>query len=291
MAGEILVEHPFRNIDLATSGVAKPQIFEREIQPERDVFGQLVFAQVFLEIGFFHVPQRGREAFARHQPFVKVVPGVGGQETSGQMTAFEVERALGLPRRMQRKVVGLMVQRRRFALQEQIKFVAGELVAEEILQLRGLLHLPVMAVDLSQHLVAAALGAENLAFDLLDLDRQDLGLMVPIDQPACPTRLRDIEAGILAGDGRGIVDDGRGGDEQAAEFGSSGSQEWLPASAGARRRDNEIGIKVRLADRLHDVRGAVKRYRRVHLVLVLISPLMRPSAHGSGRCSRPGSPD
>ena len=49
-----------------------------------------------------------------------------------------------------------------------------------------LLDLPALAVQVGEGLVAAPLGAEDLAFRLLDLDRQHLRLVVPLVQPPQP---------------------------------------------------------------------------------------------------------
>ena len=85
------------------------------------------------------------------------------------------------------------MERRRLLLQEQIQLVVRELVAQEVLHLLRLLDLPLMIVQFLQRDVAAPLGRQNLALDLLDLDVEDLDLVNPFLEPARPARLRQIE--------------------------------------------------------------------------------------------------
>ena len=61
------------------------------------------------------------------------------------------------------------------------------------------LDLPLMIVEFLQRDVAAPLGAQDLALDLLDLDVEDLDLMKPLLEPARPARLRQVEAAGLRG--------------------------------------------------------------------------------------------
>ena len=53
----------------------------------------------------------------------------------------------------------------------------------------GLLDLALLGVEFEQRLIATALGAQDLPFDLLDLDGEDLGLMDPFVSAPLPTRL------------------------------------------------------------------------------------------------------
>ena len=108
--------------------------------------------------------------------------------------ALEVERPLRLPGRVQRQVIRPAVERQRLLLQEQVEVVRGELVAEEVLDLRRLLDLPLVAVQVVERLVAPPLGAEDLAFGLLDLDGQDLRLVVPLVQAAQPAGVGLVQA-------------------------------------------------------------------------------------------------
>ena len=86
-----------------------------------------------------------RQPLAGQQSLVQVVPGAVRQEMAGGMPALEVECPLRLPRGVQRQLVHPAVQRRSLLLQEQIQIVGGELVAQEILHLGGMLDLALMA--------------------------------------------------------------------------------------------------------------------------------------------------
>ena len=69
---------------------------EREVQPQREVLGQLVLAEVLVEVCLLHVPQRKLQPLAGQQPLVQVVPAASRQEAPGGVAALDVEGALGL---------------------------------------------------------------------------------------------------------------------------------------------------------------------------------------------------
>ena len=148
------------------------------------MLGQFVFTDVLIQVRLFHVAQGGGQPLAGQQPLVQIVPGAVGDEAAGGVAPLDIERPLCLPGRVQRQVICPAVERQCLLLQEQVEVVRGELVPEEVLDLRRLLHLPAVAVQVGEGLVAAPLGAENLAFRLLDLDRQHLRLVVPLVQAA-----------------------------------------------------------------------------------------------------------
>ena len=67
LARIIEVEHPFRDLDLAAARFLEPQKCHREVQAQREVLGQLVFANVFVQIRLLHVAQRKFQPFAGQQ--------------------------------------------------------------------------------------------------------------------------------------------------------------------------------------------------------------------------------
>ena len=75
------------------------------MQAQREVLGQLVLADVLVEVRLFHVAQSGGQAFAGQQALVQVVPGAVGDETAGGVAALEVEGPLRLPGRVQGQLV------------------------------------------------------------------------------------------------------------------------------------------------------------------------------------------
>ena len=80
MTWVIQVEHPFWNIDFAVAGYLQLQECKREIDPQRNVLGQLVFTAVCVQIGFLHPSQGELQPLAGQQSFVEVIPRVIGQE-------------------------------------------------------------------------------------------------------------------------------------------------------------------------------------------------------------------
>ena len=167
----------------------------REVQAQREVLGQLVLPDILVHIRLLHVAQRQPEALAGEQSLVQVVPGAVGQEMAGGVAALEIERVLRLPRGVERQLVHPAMQRRSFLLQVDIQLGGGELVAQEILHLGGVLDLPLMRVEILERFAAAALCGQDLALDLLDLDRQDVDLVVPFLQPPRPAGLGEFETG------------------------------------------------------------------------------------------------
>ena len=74
LTGKILVEHPFGDFDLASASSAQLQIGEREALAQRYVLGELVFADVLVEICLLHAPDGRGQAFAGGQPLAQLVP-------------------------------------------------------------------------------------------------------------------------------------------------------------------------------------------------------------------------
>ena len=138
---------------------------------------------------------------------MQAVPGAFGNEAAGGVATLQIEGTLRLPGCVERQIVGPAIERRRLLLQEQIEVVSGELVAQEILHLGRLLDLAPVAVEVDEGLIASSLGTENLAFDLLNLDGQNLSLVRPFVETALPSGFRQIKSGSGAGNIGERVDD------------------------------------------------------------------------------------
>ncbi len=122
------------------------------------------------------------------------VPDVQRQVGLRRQLAFQLERPLRLARPAPCDLEHLVVQRRDLLLQEQIERVIRELVAQEVLHLRGLLLLLRQVVQLAQRGIALALRAQNLPLDLLDLDVEHGDLENPVGLAAIPSALGQRQA-------------------------------------------------------------------------------------------------
>ena len=80
-------------------------------------------------------------------------------------------------------------------LQPQVELCSSELIAQEVLDFRCVLDLPLLIVELLQGLIPPPVRAEELKLRLLDLDRQCLHLMAPFGCPAIPARLCHVDRG------------------------------------------------------------------------------------------------
>jgi len=257
MAGVIQIVHPFRDGDFAGAGRLKLQEGHRKLFAQRDVLGNLVFAQVSVVVGLFHSPQRQAKAFTRQKAFVKVVPAGVAHEMFGQVPAFDVEGALRLISTVKRQFIHPCMQRRSFLLQPEVKRVAGELVAQEILHFGDVLHGLALVVQVAQGGVAAAQGTKAFPLDLVDLDRMDIDKVLPFILAPVPAVLGQTESG----DG---VDDIGGGSGNGARGGKDHRQ-FLARRQGdevAGKADIGVGDQVhRLTDCLDHVAGGAQRRR------------------------------
>ena len=117
---------------------------------------------------------------------MEVVPQLAADEPLVGVSALDVERALRLAGGRDGELVELPVELGGVALVVEVERVVGELVAHEVVDLACLLDLALLVVELAQCHVGAPIGAEDLAFESCDLEREDVGLMLPFGEPAVP---------------------------------------------------------------------------------------------------------
>ena len=245
------------------------------------------------QVGLLHAAQREDEPLAGQQPVVQVCPRLVGDEPPGGVAALEVEGALGLPRRPQRELVHLAVQRGRLLLQEQVEVVVGELVAQEVEHLARLLDLPLVVVQLVQRLVAAPLGAEDLAVRSARSRSAAPASGGATRRAALPAGVGLIHPAVVLSISAELLHDPGDRLEHVGELGAERDPaRSKPASAEPGGAENEVGDRVHdLADGLDHV--GVRACDSAVLVRswFWISSLIRPSGPAlMSPCSRAGWP-
>src|ERR1700722_12757370 len=79
-----------------------------------------------------------------------------------------------------------------------------------------------MDIQILQSLITPSLGTQDLPFDLLDLDGENLDLMIPLIQSPLPAGFCQFQSGRSSGDGGKPIHDAGGNTEHLGEWLSDG---------------------------------------------------------------------
>src|SRR5271157_5940466 len=79
-----------------------------------------------------------------------------------------------------------------------------------------------MDIQVLQGLITPSLGTQDLSFDLLDLDDENLDLMIPFIQSPLPAGFCQFQSGRGSGDGGKAIHDASGNTKHLGEWLSDG---------------------------------------------------------------------
>jgi hypothetical protein len=139
------------------------------------------------------------------EPLMQAVGRIERYKAFGRELALEVEGGLGVERADERQLVALGVECCELLLHPQEELMAGELVAQEFMQLGGVGDARPMRVKLAQGGVATALGGEDLALVAGDVDGDDVDLVAPFLLAPLPAILGEPQRGHRVDDIGGDV--------------------------------------------------------------------------------------